>query len=149
MENAHSSRFMKGLRGWSLVPVCTVGLLLSCGGGGGGSSSMSSSTLLPNTIYVGGNNGGGGYGDPGGPVNAFNPVALTVTRGTMVTWIWQGSGHSVESGAGCSADSQFNSNGLQSAGSTMTHTFNTPGTYAFFCTSHCNSSAMKGTVTVN
>ena len=125
-------------------------LLLSCGGGGGGSTATRTPPTPPppsNTFYVGGHTAGDGYGDPGSPLLSFSPANLTITAGTTVTWEWQGSGHSLDSGPGCSADNQFTSGGLQNTGFKMTHTFNTPGTYPFFCGVHCGSN-MKGTITV-
>lgn len=134
------------------LPALTgvAGFLLFCGGGGGGGGTSANPTPTPpaNTFWVGGTTGGGDYGGGGTPIYAFNPPNLTVAKGTTVTWTWQGPGHSVDSGAGCSSDSQFSSNGLQSTGFSMSHTFNTPGTYPFFCTAHCASNAMKGTITV-
>ncbi len=135
-----------------LARVGFAGLLLSCGGGGGGGSTPAGGGTLtppPNTIYVGGQTGGGGYGDPNTPILAFTPTSLTVAAGTTVTWVWQAGNHSVDSGSGCTQDSAFTSGGLKPLGNTMTHTFNTKGTYPFFCTSHCAGNNMKGTITVN
>ncbi len=126
--------------------VGVAGLLLFCGGGGSGGSSSGPQPPPPNTIFVGGTSGGG-YGDTGTPILAFNPVNLTVPKGTTVTWDWQSGGHLVDSGPGCAADNQFSSGGVKSAGFSMTHTFNTAGTYPFFCGVHCVSN-MKGTITV-
>lgn len=132
--------------------VVAAVLLLSCGGGGGGSTPATPSAPPPpnNTFYVGGTSSGGGgiYGDPGSPLLTFSPADLSIAAGTTVTWVWQSSGHSLFSGAGCSPDSQFSSNGLQNTGYTMSHTFNTPGTYPFYCGVHCGSN-MKGTITVH
>jgi len=125
-------------------------LLLSCGGGGGGSSPSGTPATPPppvNTFYVGGHSAGDGYGNPGSDLLSFSPANLTIAAGTTVTWSWQGSGHSLDSGPGCSADNQFSSGGMQNAGYSMTHTFNTKGTFAFFCGVHCGSN-MKGTITV-
>lgn len=140
----HSSAWRLGAQGVAAL------LLLSCGGGGGGSSSSTPPPPPPppsNTFYVGGNSGGGGYGDPGGPLLSFSPANLTVAAGTTVTWVWQSSGHSLDSGAGCSPDAKFTSGGIQNSGFTLTHKFDTPGTYPFYCGVHCGSN-MKGTVTV-
>lgn len=131
--------------------AAAAALLLSCGGGGGGSSPSTAPPPPPppnNTFYVGGTSGGGGgYGDSGSPLLTFSPASLTINAGTTVTWVWQSSGHSLDSGADCSPDSKFSSGGVQNAGFTLTHTFNTPGTYPFFCGVHCGSN-MKGTITV-
>lgn len=89
----------------------------------------------------------GQSGNYGMTSNVFAPESLTVPAGTTVTWTWETSGHTVDSGSGCSPDNRFSSNGVQSAGFTMTHQFNTPGTYPFYCTTHCGV-GMKGTITV-
>ncbi|MBL0311678.1 MAG: hypothetical protein IPP78_02980 [Holophagaceae bacterium] len=127
-------------------------LLLSCGGGGGGGSASTTPPPPPppptNTFYVGGTSGGGGgYGDVGTPLLSFSPANLTIAAGATVTWVWQSNGHSLESGPGCSPDAKFSSGGMKDAGFTLTHTFNTPGTYPFFCGVHCGAN-MKGTITV-
>lgn len=124
-------------------------LLLSCGGGGSSPSSMPPPPPPPpsNTFYVGGTSGGDGYGGGGNPLLTFSPANLTIAAGTTVTWVWQSSGHSLDSGPGCSADNAFSSGGIQNAGYRLTHTFNTPGSYPFFCGVHCGSN-MKGTITV-
>jgi plastocyanin len=120
--------------------------LAACGGGGGGGSSSSGPSgpppPPPNTIYVGTPSDGYGNGS-----SVFTPTNLTVAVGATVTWEWQGSNHAVESGTTCTADSQFSSGGVHNSGYTMTHTFNTAGTYPFFCTTHCGQN-MKGTITV-
>ena len=125
-------------------------LLLSCGGGYSAPSTpppSSPSPPPPNTFYVGGTSGSGTYGDPTTALLTFTPATLTIAAGTTVTWAWKSSGHSLDSGPGCTVDNQFSSGGIQSVGFTMTHTFNTPGTYPFFCGVHCGSN-MKGTITV-
>jgi plastocyanin len=120
-------------------------LLLSCGGGGGGGGAYTTPPPPPppptNTFNVGGTDGG--YGE----TLTFSPATMTVTAGSTVTWVWRGNGHSLYSGAGCSADNAFSSGGTQNTGFTLTHTFNTPGSYPFFCGVHCGSN-MKGTITV-
>jgi len=125
----------------ALAGLGSMFLTLSCGGGGGGAAS--STTPPPtaggppaNTIWV----GSGGL--------MFTPNNLTVTAGTTVTWEWKSSGHSVDSGAPCTADGVYSSGGTQSQGHTMTHIFATAGTYNYFCDPHCGS-GMTGIVTVN
>ena len=124
-------------------------LLLSCGGSGSSPPSSGGGTPPPpaNTFYVGGTSGSGTYGDPTTALLTFTPATLTIAAGTTVTWVWESSGHSLDSGPGCTVDNQFSSGGIQSVGYTMTHTFSTPGTYPFFCGVHCGSN-MKGTITV-
>lgn len=128
-----------------LALLLAAPFLLTCGGGGGGgyggSGGGNNNPPPANTIYV------GGMGAYGTATNVFEPAALTVAPGTMVTFVWQGDGHGLESGAACGTDGKFSSGGLRSNGYQMTHVFPTAGTYPFYCTSHCGA-AMKGTITV-
>jgi plastocyanin len=92
---------------------------------------------------------------PPGPVtatvnvvnNEFSPAALTVAAGTTVTWRWGTGaiGHNVTPVA-----SEPPSSGTpSSAPDTHTHTFNTPGTYIYYCTNHGTPiGGMRGTITV-
>lgn len=139
------------MRPRSLLLACLLlaatASLPSCGGGGGGgyggsSSGGNTNNPPPNTIYV------GGAGIYGTAENVFQPASLTVARGTTVTFVWQSSGHDLHSGSGCSPDGLFGSNGLQGQGFQTTYTFNTAGTFPFYCGSHCASNNMKGSVTV-
>ncbi len=119
-----------------LIPTI---FLVGCGGGGGGSTASAPSFVpppVPNAVLV----------DPGGSM-AFSPSLLTLAAGETVTWQWIGSGHSVDSGTGCTSDALFNS-GVLGAGATFTHTFPTPGTYPYFCGPHC-AMGMTGTIAVN
>ena len=71
---------------------------------------------------------------------AFQPTALTVGKGTAVTWTNTGSvGHTVTAD-----DASFTSDTI-AAGTTFSHTFDTAGTFAYHCSIH---SQMKATVTV-
>jgi plastocyanin len=130
----------------AILLVAVGAALPSCGGGGGGgygggSSGGNSNNPPLNTIYVG---TGGAYGNE---TYMFSPPTLTVPAGTTVTFVWQGEGHSLESGSSCSPDGRFSSGGVRGNGYTMTHTFQTTGTYPFYCTTHCGLN-MKGTITV-
>ena len=81
--------------------------------------------------------------------NKFTPASLSVKIGDTVTWTWAGGNHDVVSGANCSDDKVFTRSALQSAnGATFTHTFDKAGTFEYFCTPHCVSAGMKGTVVV-
>jgi plastocyanin len=117
-------------------------LVPGCGGGGGGGSYSAPPPPPPpaNTVMVGST---GAYMDQ----NIFSPVTLTVSAGTTVTWSWATSGHTVDSGTSCTSDGGFSSGGVQSAGFTMTHQFMTPGTYHYYCTTHCGL-GMTGTIVV-
>jgi plastocyanin len=128
--------------------VLIAGLLTSC------SSSPTASTA-PGSA---GNPGGGTSGTSGTSSNpastantgdtiqvknfAFSPSALSVAKGTTVTWKFDDStAHTATADNG-----EFGSPkaGLAN-GKTYSFTFNTPGTYNYICTFH---QYMKGSVTV-
>lgn len=74
---------------------------------------------------------------------AFNPSALTVKTGTVVTWVNQdGAPHTIASDPGSPVS--FSSESL-STGASYTFTFTRPGTYTYHCSIH---PSMKGTVIV-
>ena len=63
--------------------------------------------------------------------NAWSPTAITVTAGTTVIWEWTGF-HSVESDSGL----EPYSSGAPSSGGYFTYTFNTIGTFGYYCGVH-------------
>ncbi|WP_227738946.1 halocyanin domain-containing protein [Halorientalis pallida] len=71
-----------------------------------------------------------GVGDLG---YGFDPVAVVVSAGTEVTWVWTGNGgsHNV-----VSTDDAFESNLQSSAGATFSHTFEETGNYTYYCNPH-------------
>lgn len=75
---------------------------------------------------------------------AFAPATITVAKGTKITFSNQDSAnHTVTSGANRTKDGKFDE--PVDAGTQATITFDTAGTFEYFCTLH---SSMKGTVTV-
>jgi plastocyanin len=87
---------------------------------------------------------------PGSPVpaaaevslagRAFQPADVTVPAGAAVRWLNDDSeGHTVTA-----VDGSFNS-GVLTVGNEFTETFETPGSFAYFCAIHPE---MRGTVTV-
>jgi plastocyanin len=79
---------------------------------------------------------------------AFSPASLTIAPGDTVTWHWAGpdTNHSVTSDPN-QADS-FDSDPMRSPlstdhppGDTFDHTFNTPGTFTYFCKVHTSMTA--------
>ena len=90
-----------------------------------------------------------------GPGLAFDPNMVSISAGDTVRWTWAGPGHSVTSGTPCTADLQYCSPDdmncgagiLSGTGTVYQHTFAQPGTYSYFCSSHC-SFGMTGTVNV-
>jgi plastocyanin len=96
--------------------------------------------------------------DVGNGGNNFSPATVNIVVGDTVKWTWVGSFHNVRSGAPCSGvdnafcspnDTSCASNGTSNAGATYSHTFNQAGTFQYYCSIHCNSSNMKGSVVVS
>ncbi len=72
---------------------------------------------------------------------AFSPQTLTIVQGGTVIWTNSDSAaHTVVSDSGSEIMS-----GSLSQGQTYAHTFNTPGTYTYYCSVHPN---MRGTIIV-
>ena len=89
--------------------------------------------------------------DPGGPVvttsvtigpgNAFNPPAIRVSPGAMVTWTWSETvSHNINF-----ADASITDLASQNTGTYSTAMPTTPGTYTYQCNFH---SGMAGSVQV-
>jgi len=83
-----------------------------------------------------------------GGSSQFSPADVTIQAGETVEWVWaQGAiGHNV-----VPDDTEPTSSGpLSSAPKTYSYTFNTPGTYNFYCVAHGGPGGvgMSGTVTV-
>jgi plastocyanin len=85
----------------------------------------------------------------------FSPATSNIHVGDTVRWTWGSANHSVTSGANCTADSDYCSpddtncsdGNLSNTGTVYEHTFNTAGSYSYFCVFHCLS-GMVGTVNV-
>ena len=76
---------------------------------------------------------------------AFSVTNLTISAGTSVRWVNVGQMlHTVTP----DGHNEWSSADLSSNGSTFTHTFDTPGTYDYYCQPHLGQN-MTGTVTVN
>lgn len=77
---------------------------------------------------------------------SFNPATITINAGTTITWINKDNTiHTVTGGTPGSPDGRFDSGNIGKGG-TFTYTFNTKGTFKYYCKPH--SSNMKGTVIV-
>jgi plastocyanin len=74
--------------------------------------------------------------------SAFNPVNITVTVGTTVTWK-NNDGYAHTATA---SDGSWNTGNI-AGGASASHTFTTAGTYPYVCTYHA-AMGMTGTVTV-
>jgi plastocyanin len=84
---------------------------------------------------------------PGGALR-FDPAEATVEAGTTVRWVWEGDFHSVTpESQPDSADWAGTGTDTHDTGYTHTHTFETAGTYDYYCQPH-RSSGMTGTLTV-
>jgi len=94
---------------------------------------------------------------PGGPVpveiqlrsdasNRFEPSQVTIPVGTTVTWRWVSGFHNVMP----SGDPTFDGSGNPvSAPHTFSHTFNSAGSYLYFCIVHGSpDGGMRGTILV-
>jgi plastocyanin len=76
---------------------------------------------------------------------AFNPVTKNITTGTKITWTNKDNAtHTVTSGTPGNPDGIFNSGDLNNGG-TFSFTFNTAGTFKYYCAHH---SSMIGTIVV-
>jgi plastocyanin len=109
-------------------------------------SNSCSKSSMANMTGTGGNGNGTGSGTPG--TNevfiqgmAFDPVTITITAGTAVTWTNKDPiTHNVTS------NPALFSSGSMGNGATYSFTFPDKGTFSYSCTIH---PSMKGTVIVN
>lgn len=81
----------------------------------------------------------------------FSPANLSITHGTTVTWM---NGDAIQHTATSSSSStEAFSSGQMAGGATYSHTFNTAGTYHYYCQNHGHDgtppTGMAGTITVN
>jgi len=74
----------------------------------------------------------------------FSPATVTIAAGTTVRWTNTSSVFHTVSPDG---HTEWSEASLSSNGATFTHTFNTPGTYAYFCSPH-QAQGMTGVITV-
>lgn len=75
---------------------------------------------------------------------AFSPSTLTISAGTTVVWR---NGAAVFHTITPDGHSEWSRATLSQSGETFSHTFNTPGTYRYYCEPH-RSSGMTGVITV-
>ena len=80
---------------------------------------------------------------PGGSMT-YSPNPATINQGDTIQWVWDSSSHSVTSGTG--QPSGLFDSGLHNPPFTFTRTFNTPGTFPYYCTFH--GSGMSASVVV-
>ena len=122
-----------------LVVLAATALTVACGGGGGGTTSGGYSGSYPT-----------GPADPTNTTpnsvnattsNAFDPAALSVSKGTSVTFTFLAVTHNVTFDAVNGAPSNI----PNTSAASLARTFSTAGTFSYQCTLH---SGMRGTVTV-
>ena len=77
----------------------------------------------------------------------FKPSDVTINMGDTVRWTWSASGHSSTSGSPGMPTGLWDSLVLNQ-GATFTHTFNTAGTFPYYCVPHGACCGMVGSVTV-
>ena len=118
---------------FSVFAILSMITAAACGGGGN-STQATNSTVTSSTSTV-------ASGASVSIVNfAFSPATLNVALGTTVIWTNNDSTtHTVTSDTGV-----FNSGGM-GQNATFSYTFNTAGTYTYYCSVH---TYMKGTVVV-
>ncbi len=80
---------------------------------------------------------------------AVTPKTLTVSRGTTVEWLnMSNETHGVDSGAPMNPAGLFTSGNLTPGDPAFPHTFNSVGSFNYFCLIHQNRSAEQGAVVV-
>ena len=77
----------------------------------------------------------------------FSPSSVTIHPGDTVLWTWGSSFHSSTSGVPGVPDGIWDS-GILNQGATFSHTFNSTGTFPYYCTVHGGCCGMVGTVNV-
>jgi len=77
----------------------------------------------------------------------FSPSSVTIHPGDQVKWTWGSDGHSTTSGSPGMPNGIWDS-GLRNQGATFTRTFNSTGTFPYYCIPHGGCCAMVGTVMV-
>src|SRR4029077_19567613 len=84
---------------------------------------------------------------------SFTPSSVTIHTGDSVLWMWSssgpyGSGHSSTSGSPGMPNGLWDS-GILKQGATFMHTFNTAGSFSYYCTVHGACCGMVGNVNVS
>jgi plastocyanin len=77
----------------------------------------------------------------------FSPSAVTINPGDTVRWTWAADFHSTTSGIPGAANGIWDS-GVLNQGATFSHTFNSPGSFPYYCIPHGGCCGMVGMVTV-
>jgi plastocyanin len=78
----------------------------------------------------------------------FMPASVTIHPGDTVQWIWSSTGHSSTSGTPGMPNGLWDS-GILNQGAMFTHTFNSVGSFPYYCTPHGACCHRVGMVTVS
>ena len=78
----------------------------------------------------------------------FSPASITIQPGDTVTWNWADDDHSVTAGSAGNPTGEFDS-GVKGIGFTFSFTFNSVGSFPYYCTPHAKCCGMLGTITVS
>jgi plastocyanin len=84
---------------------------------------------------------------PGGNL-VFSPSSVTIHPGDQVRWTFSSDGHSTTSGSPGQPNGIWDS-GIRNQGATFTRTFNSAGTFPYYCIPHGGCCNMVGTVMVD
>ncbi|MFC6826317.1 plastocyanin/azurin family copper-binding protein [Halopelagius fulvigenes] len=133
-----------------------TGTSTASGGEGTGTSGGGTGTSGGGNESSGGGGGGGGGGGtqtievgPGGDL-VFKPGTdqpAQVTPGTTVKWVWKSDNHNVVPDTIPDGASWSGHKPIENSGFTYSHTFDTLGTYEYYCEPH-QSAGMVGTLEV-
>src|SRR6266487_7176847 len=77
----------------------------------------------------------------------FSPSSVTIHPGDTVHWTWSSTCHSSTSGSPGMPNGMWDS-GILNQGASFNHTFNTVGSFDYYCTPHGSCCNMVGTITV-
>ena len=77
----------------------------------------------------------------------FSPSSITINPGDTVRWTWAATFHSSTSGIPGMPNGIWDS-GILNQGATFSHTFNSTGSFPYYCTPHGGCCGMVGMVTV-
>jgi plastocyanin len=77
----------------------------------------------------------------------FSPSSVTINPGDTVRWTWAATFHSTTSGIPGMPNGIWDSS-ILNQGATFTHTFNSAGSFPYYCTPHGGCCGMVGMVTV-
>ena len=76
----------------------------------------------------------------------FSPSSITINPGDTVRWTWAATFHSSTSGIPGMPNGIWDS-GILNQGATFSHTFNSTGSFPYYCTPHGGCCGMVGMIT--